>query len=195
MRLSQEVRHSLRLLERIHPWQAPTFGNAGNSGIGYESTLQLAQHGARVYIAGRSPDRVKKAIEQMKASSVQPLDLHMLEMDLQSLKSVKEAAGVFMRQESRLDILINNAGVRNVLYLQRPSSGHRLVNVTDKPRLSRSWQFPSNSRLTASKRNGKPTTLAPSCSRKRYSHSSSPPPPLANPTPVSASSTFQATRR
>ena len=36
----------------------------------------------------------------------------MLEMDLQSLGNVKEVAEAFMRQESRLDLLINNAGVR-----------------------------------------------------------------------------------
>lgn len=39
------------------------------------------------------------------------LDLAMLVMDLQSLWSVEEAAHAFMKQESRLDMLINNAGV------------------------------------------------------------------------------------
>ncbi|KAL9127325.1 MAG: hypothetical protein Q9175_007758 [Cornicularia normoerica] len=92
----------------------------GNSGIGYETTLQLALHGARVYIAGRSPNRVEKAMEQMKASNATPLDLHMLEMDMQSLRSVKEGAEAFMRQESRLDLLINNAGVRTLRQLQKP---------------------------------------------------------------------------
>lgn len=87
---------------------------AGNSGIGYETTLQLALHGARVYIAGRSPERLRKAMEQMKASSSKPLDLRTLKIDLQSLKSVKEGAELFMRQESRLDLLINNAGVRDL---------------------------------------------------------------------------------
>ncbi|CAD6592211.1 MAG: hypothetical protein ASARMPREDX12_005889 [Alectoria sarmentosa] len=100
----------------------------GNAGIGYETTLQLALHGARVYIAGRSPDRVKKAIEQMKASSAKTLDLHILEMDLQSLGSVKEGAESFMRQESRLDLLINNAGVRthpSTAHQSLPSTSHR----------------------------------------------------------------------
>lgn len=54
---------------------------------------------------------MKKAMEQMKASNGRQLDLHMLEMDLQSLVSVKKGAEAFMKQESRLDILINNAGV------------------------------------------------------------------------------------
>ena len=50
-------------------------------------------------------------MEQMRASSAKQLDLHMLEMDLQSLVSVKEGAEAFMKQELRLDLLINNAGV------------------------------------------------------------------------------------
>ena len=108
---SQVVRHSLG-----HPQsyerRALTFRSPGNSGIGYEISLQLALHGARVYITGRSVERLNAAIEQMKTSSEQTLDLHMLEMDQQSLNSVKNGAETFMKQESRLDILINNAGVR-----------------------------------------------------------------------------------
>lgn len=41
----------------------------------------------------------------------QSLDLHFLQVDLMDLKSVKAAAEHFKTQESRLDILINNAGV------------------------------------------------------------------------------------
>ncbi len=97
---------------RTYQLHALTLGVTGNSGIGYETTLQLALHGARVYIAGRSPDRVKHAIEQMNASSANSLDLHLLELDLQDLGSVKKGAEIFVKQESRLDLLINNAGVR-----------------------------------------------------------------------------------
>lgn len=86
----------------------------GNTGIGYETTLQLALHGARVYVAARSPDRATKAIDQMKASHKEDLDLHFLELDLQNLQSVKDAAATFMRTERRLDILINNAGIMAV---------------------------------------------------------------------------------
>lgn len=39
------------------------------------------------------------------------LDVQFLQMDLMDLASVKVAAMEFMRTESRLDILINNAGV------------------------------------------------------------------------------------
>ena len=109
--------------------------SAGNSGIGYETSLQLALHGARVYIAGRSPERLKTSIEQMKASSEKPLDLHMLEMDLQSLRSVKDGAEMFVKQESRLDILVNNAGVRDSLLVSNSSFQHKIIQHTDSSHL------------------------------------------------------------
>ena len=83
----------------------------GNSGIGYETALQLALHGARVYIAARSHDRITSSISRMKSSTQASLDLNPLDLDLQSLRSVDEAAKRFMKLESRLDILINNAGI------------------------------------------------------------------------------------
>ena len=85
----------------------------GNSGIGYETTLQLAKRNARVYIAARSESRVKEAIHSMHQSNAEATDydLHFLSVDLQSFKSVRAAAEDFMKRESRLDLLINNAGV------------------------------------------------------------------------------------
>lgn len=86
--------------------------SAGNSGIGYETAQQLALHNARVYIAGRSRDRVEKAIQQMKKTCAgRILDLRFLELDLKDLRSVKASTATFAQWEPRLDILINNAGV------------------------------------------------------------------------------------
>ncbi|KAF5023478.1 hypothetical protein F66182_4478 [Fusarium sp. NRRL 66182] len=82
----------------------------GNSGVGYETSLQLALRGARVYIASRSLDRVNKAISDMK-QTFSNLDLHFLKLDLQDLQSVKSTAADFTARENRLDILINNAGI------------------------------------------------------------------------------------
>ena len=85
---------------------------SGNSGIGYETSKQLALQNARVYIASRSQERVQEAIQQMTQSvDGKKLDLRFLKLDLQDLKSVKATAEHFMMLESRLDILINNAGV------------------------------------------------------------------------------------
>ncbi|KAI9737870.1 MAG: hypothetical protein M1834_009240 [Cirrosporium novae-zelandiae] len=89
----------------------------GNSGVGYETALNLALHGARVYIASRSSERVRDAINKMKSShGGQTLDLHYLHLDLMSLKSVKAAADEFMSKETKLDLLFNNAGVMAIPY-------------------------------------------------------------------------------
>lgn len=90
--------------------------STGNSGIGYETTFQLALRGARVYIASRSRDRVSEAILSMQKTGGGgkgecSLDIHFLKLDLEDMESVKTAAYEFMQMESRLDILINNAGV------------------------------------------------------------------------------------
>jgi short-subunit dehydrogenase involved in D-alanine esterification of teichoic acids len=96
----------------LSPDQITDIRLAGNSGIGYQTTLQLALHHARVYISSRSEERVNKAIDDMKnvAGSVE-LDLRFLQMDLQNLRSVKAAAASFRQRETRLDLVINNAGV------------------------------------------------------------------------------------
>lgn len=63
-----------------------------------------------MYIASRSQARVKEAISKMKQADGN-LDLHFLKLDLQDLQSIKAAVADFSQRESRLDILINNAGV------------------------------------------------------------------------------------
>lgn len=86
----------------------------GNSGIGYETTKQLALHNARVYIASRSRDRVEQAISKMRDETGRQLDVRFLQLDLNDLRSVTAAADNFSTMESRLDLLLNNAGVMNV---------------------------------------------------------------------------------
>jgi NAD(P)-dependent dehydrogenase (short-subunit alcohol dehydrogenase family) len=85
-----------------------------------------------VYIASRSKDKVEEAINLLRLK--QPtVDVHFLACDLQDLESVKAAANEFIRyiselkipisanlkirKESRLHILVNNAGVWMSFYL------------------------------------------------------------------------------
>lgn len=94
------------------PRQSLTKSLSGNSGIGYETALHLALNNARVYIGSRSEERVNQAIDEMRrAAGEKQLDLQFLQIDLKNLKSVKSAAAAFKERESRLDVLINNAGV------------------------------------------------------------------------------------
>ena len=82
----------------------------GNSGIGYYAALVLAKAGAHVVIAGRNPDKIDQAI---KSIEVEGIDGHVEAgiVDLASLESVRQFAAQFVMDHSKLDILINNAGV------------------------------------------------------------------------------------
>ncbi|AXI46290.1 short-chain dehydrogenase [Sulfitobacter sp. SK012] len=82
----------------------------GNSGIGYYSALALAKAGAHVVIAGRNPSKIDQAIKSIEAEGVDG-SLKAGIVDLASLESVRQYAAQFVVDHSKLDILINNAGV------------------------------------------------------------------------------------
>ncbi len=81
-----------------------------NTGIGYETALDLYQKGAKVYVACRSEEKALSAIERMKAQGGTG-ELVYGHLDLASLSSVKGFSERVLATESRLDLLINNAGI------------------------------------------------------------------------------------
>lgn len=107
-----EINFTVRNLPDLSSYVVIVTG--GNSGIGYETTKQLALRHARVYIASRSRDRVDAAIRKMRDETARNLDVRFLQIDLNDLRSVTAAAETFSTLEPRLDLLFNNAGVMNV---------------------------------------------------------------------------------
>jgi NAD(P)-dependent dehydrogenase (short-subunit alcohol dehydrogenase family) len=81
-----------------------------NTGLGFETALDLYQKGAKVYVACRNEEKGIGAIVRMKAIS-DGGELVYGRLDLASLSSVKEFAEKVIGTESRLDLLVNNAGV------------------------------------------------------------------------------------
>jgi len=81
-----------------------------NSGIGYETARALAAKGARVVLACRSEERGRDAERRLR-ESVAGADARFRPLDLGSLARVEAFAKEFASEESRLDLLINNAGV------------------------------------------------------------------------------------
>jgi len=81
-----------------------------NSGIGFETARALAAKGARVVLACRSEDKGRDA-ERRVRSAVSNADARFEPLDLGSLASVRAFAEKFRAAESRLDLLVNNAGV------------------------------------------------------------------------------------
>ncbi|KAF3207207.1 hypothetical protein TWF106_000459 [Orbilia oligospora] len=85
-----------------------------NVGIGFETAYFLASHNATVYLACRSESRALSAIDilqsRLKAAKVDA-KLYYHNLDLGSIKTAKSSADDFLTKETRLDILIANAGV------------------------------------------------------------------------------------
>ena len=81
-----------------------------NTGLGYETALALASHGAHVVLAVRNLDKGKDAISRIVSQSPQA-DVALQELDLTSLESVRSAARQLRADYDRIDLLINNAGV------------------------------------------------------------------------------------
>lgn len=67
-----------------------------NSGIGYESSLALAEKSATVVMACRNSEKAQRAMEQIKAA-VPAAKVEVIELDLASLKSVREFADTFKK--------------------------------------------------------------------------------------------------
>ncbi|KAJ6120150.1 short-chain dehydrogenase [Penicillium sp. IBT 18751x] len=84
----------------------------GYAGVGKELSAILYEKGATVYIAGRNEQKAEDAMRQIKEDHPSASGhLHFLLLDLTDLTSIKASAENFKAQESRLDVLVNNAGV------------------------------------------------------------------------------------
>ncbi|XP_062869779.1 dehydrogenase/reductase SDR family member 13a.2 [Trichomycterus rosablanca] len=82
----------------------------GNTGIGKATAMELAGRGARVILACRNRQKAEAAISDIKTVTGSNNVVYM-QLDLSSLKSVRSFAETFLKTESKLDLLINNAGL------------------------------------------------------------------------------------
>ncbi|EWG55481.1 hypothetical protein FVEG_13474 [Fusarium verticillioides 7600] len=84
----------------------------GNSGLGLETARVLLKHEpSRIFLACRSKEKFEQAVNELKQSGSNTEAVSFLALDLASLSSIKSAAAEFQASSSRLDILINNAGI------------------------------------------------------------------------------------
>ncbi|XP_026149181.1 retinol dehydrogenase 13 isoform X2 [Mastacembelus armatus] len=81
-----------------------------NTGIGKETALDMAQRGARVILACRDMTRARIAADEIRQKSGNG-NVLVKKLDLASLQSVRDLAKDVQENETRLDILINNAGI------------------------------------------------------------------------------------
>ncbi|XP_074642619.1 retinol dehydrogenase 14-like [Tubulanus polymorphus] len=84
-----------------------------NVGIGFETALDLATRNARIIFACRNLEKAEQAKQKIfeETGNRQLIVKH---LDLASLDSVRKFSAEILKEENRLDILINNAGVVEV---------------------------------------------------------------------------------
>lgn len=81
-----------------------------SSGIGFEAARVLANKDAEVIVAVRNKEKGDRAVQKIKAQN-RKANVNLILVDLASLKSIKVFSERFKKQYSKLDLLINNAGV------------------------------------------------------------------------------------
>lgn len=81
-----------------------------NSGLGFETALELAKKDGHIILAGRNEEKINEAI--VKIQKVYPgASLEPGVVDLSDLRSVRTFAQTIKSRHSHLDVLINNAGI------------------------------------------------------------------------------------
>ncbi|KAI8165064.1 Short-chain dehydrogenase TIC 32 [Colletotrichum sp. SAR 10_70] len=86
----------------------------GTSGLGLETARALHTAGADVYITARDSAKAKGVVEDITKSSKGNGKFEVIDMNLSSLDSVKKAAQAFLDRSTKLNVLINNAGIMAV---------------------------------------------------------------------------------
>ncbi|KAH7156586.1 putative short-chain dehydrogenase [Dactylonectria macrodidyma] len=83
----------------------------GTSGLGTETARALVATGARVFITARDLEKAQGVVDNILKSSEGNGKLEVIEMDMNSLESVKKAAQSFLSKSTTLNILVTNAGI------------------------------------------------------------------------------------
>ncbi|EGW31398.1 uncharacterized protein SPAPADRAFT_61963 [Spathaspora passalidarum NRRL Y-27907] len=104
----------------------------GNTGVGYETVKSLAgSTKAKLYIFSRSEEKTLEAIKQIqlevaKEYNIPNREIHFIKVDLSDLETIKPAVQKFLSQESRLDLIIHNAGVMTPPVGSKSKQGYEL---------------------------------------------------------------------
>jgi len=86
-----------------------------NSGIGFDAARYLGKAGADIVMVCRTPAKAEPAQAALASEIKGKVDL--IQMDLSDLSSVRKAAAEIRESYSKIDGLINNAGI-----MQTPQS-------------------------------------------------------------------------
>jgi retinol dehydrogenase-12 len=80
------------------------------NGIGKVTALELARQGHNIVMANRNREKSEQLAADITAQTGNN-NISLLDLDLSSLASVRQCAAAFSASHSKLDILLNNAGL------------------------------------------------------------------------------------
>lgn len=81
-----------------------------NTGIGLETARGLAALGATVWMTSRDVQKGEAAVADVRRTAKHDR-VHLLRLDLASTASIRQASEQFLSSTTRLDVLVNNAGL------------------------------------------------------------------------------------
>ena len=84
------------------------FVTGASRGIGRACALALARAGHRVVLAARDRTKLEEVAAEIRAAGG---EAHVVEVDMGSVDSIKDAIGSAAKDFGRIDILVNNAGI------------------------------------------------------------------------------------
>ncbi|OJD36011.1 short-chain dehydrogenase [Diplodia corticola] len=100
------------------------FITGANQGLGLETARALHATGATLYLGVRTLAKGETARSSILATSPSQTLIHLVQLSLDSLDSVRAAAAAFLSQSPTLNILINNAGIMACPQHSLTADGH-----------------------------------------------------------------------
>ncbi|CAM1505936.1 Fc.00g115730.m01.CDS01 [Cosmosporella sp. VM-42] len=85
-----------------------------NTGVGKELARILYAKNAKIYVAARSAEKARNAIDDIKSTAPDSKgSLKFLHLDLADLRTIKKTTETFLAKEKKLHVLFSNAGVQS----------------------------------------------------------------------------------
>ncbi|MWB94329.1 SDR family NAD(P)-dependent oxidoreductase [Flavobacterium sp. GA093] len=98
-----------------------------NRSIGLETAKQLSEKGLFVYLGSRSLENGKAVVKELNENGFQ--NIKAIQIDVTNPDSVLEAKNTIEKEQGKLDILINNAGILGVN--PQPASDTAIENIQE----------------------------------------------------------------
>jgi NAD(P)-dependent dehydrogenase (short-subunit alcohol dehydrogenase family) len=102
------------------------FVTGASSGIGVECARVFAKAGANVWLAGRNIAKTQAVADQIAQECGDASRVHVIELDLSDISSVRRCVDEFLSLNIPLHILLNNAGCMAVQQREETKDGFEM---------------------------------------------------------------------